>query len=77
MKKVEKVTISLCMLLFVLLLLAALLPQLSLSKPTNEKRQPRKNIRNLTVFIYRYLNVLKVPYVECILHCLERVYPWA
>jgi hypothetical protein len=65
------------MLLSVLLLSAALLPQLSHSKPKKEKRQLRKKIRNPGGFNYRYLNVLKVQYIVCVLNCLERVHPWA
>jgi hypothetical protein len=56
------------MLLSVLLfLLAALLPQLSLSKPKKEKRQPKEKIRIPSGIQYRYLNVIKVPYIICIL----------
>ncbi len=38
---------------------------------------PRKKIRNLNGFKYRYLNVLKVKYIVCILHCPKRVHLWA
>jgi hypothetical protein len=37
---------------------------------------PRKKIRNLNGCKYRYLDVLKVPCIVCILHCPERVHPW-
>jgi hypothetical protein len=51
--------------------------KLSLRKPKKENMQPRKKIRNLSGFKYRYPNVLKVPYIVYILHCQERVHPWA
>ncbi len=56
------------MLLSVLLwLLVALLPQLSLSKPKEEKREPGKKIRDPIGYEYRYLNVFKMPYIVWIL----------
>jgi hypothetical protein len=45
----------------VVLLLAALLPQLPLSK-SKKIGEPRKKIINLNGFEYRYLNGLKVPH---------------
>ncbi len=56
------ITVSLYTLLSVLfLLLAALLPQLSLNKSKKEKKQPKEKIRIPTGFKYRYLNMFKVP----------------
>jgi hypothetical protein len=64
------------MLLSVLLLfVVALLPQHSLASLRKKICNPRKKIKNLNGFKHRYLNVLKVPYIVCILHCPERVHP--